>query len=236
MDGHFTLSVAAVDVLSQVLGVDGGPFPLRVPHLGDLDEDRARIAATVLRDLARRGLVGDGGVHPDLVRAMRLLASGEVSVAVMGTAGVDPIQARASASGADAVLAVQEGQFVRWELITAESMVRRVVGLLTDVKAGPGHSVTITRPAAAEDSVFQQSAVDDPGLRRAEAMLRRPRTGCGYFVVEPRRRGASPGTLSWFDTDAGRYLTLVRPGGGTFSPADRPRLHHTLQELLATSG
>jgi hypothetical protein len=44
--------------------------------------------------------------------------------------------------------------------------------------------------------------------------------------------------VTWIDTDAGRYLALVRPPGedghvrSTFSPADSARLTHQLGELI----
>ncbi|HEY0641426.1 MAG TPA: ESX secretion-associated protein EspG, partial [Pseudonocardiaceae bacterium] len=71
----------------------------------------------------------------------------------------------------------------------------------------------------------------DPAWRAAEAMLRRPRTGAGYFVVQARGREAQDGTVTWFDTDAGRYAAR----GGTFLPVDGARLRQVLGRLIATA-
>ena len=74
MAGPYLLSLAAVDVLSQTLDVDTRLFPFEIPSFGRLQADRARIARAVFTDLARRDLIANGEIEPDLRRALHTVA------------------------------------------------------------------------------------------------------------------------------------------------------------------
>jgi hypothetical protein len=115
------------------------------------------------------------------------------------------------------------------------------------VAAGPGQSVTITRPAEDnhQDDVLtpvHSGGGNEHQMRIAAGYLARPRTGTGFFSVSGRDRRTGKelraGNLTWLDTDAGRYLTLARPVRSdgqvrtTFSPADSTRLVLTLGEMI----
>jgi hypothetical protein len=74
-------------------------------------------------------------------------------------------------------------------------------------------------------------------------ILRRPRTGAGYFTVAARKghREAELGTVSYLDTDAGRYAVL--PGNGpngtpnaTFVPTDRWSIGRHLSSFVTSTG
>lgn len=256
MGTSFSLSVAAVDILSQMLGTNARLFPLEIPSVGQMQADRLRIARAVFTDLARRGLVQQGDLVEDLTLALRTLSDYQVAVAVMGCAGRvkgakgTEIFARASTSGDAGVLAVQEGQLVRLELIRPTALAAAAVALLPPAPAGPGQSVTLTKPATrrhdGEDregyfpAVRGSGRVSDHAWRVAQSYLTRPRTGAGFFAVSGRGRHGRDiraGEVGWLDTDAGRYLTLPRPPGDnneihcTFSPADRPRLVQQIAHL-----
>src|SRR5207253_1822832 len=77
-------------------------------------------------------------------------------------------------------------------------------------------------------------------LRTAQEIMERPRLRVGQFTAYARNgRGLwlrSP-ELSWFDTDAGRYLTqATRARDGhdwvTVAPADNQRIVRQLGEML----
>jgi hypothetical protein len=80
-------------------------------------------------------------------------------------------------------------------------------------------------------------------MRIAAGYLNRPRTGTGMFTVSGRDRRVGKerqgGHVSWIDTDAGRYLAVVRPPGddghvrSTFSPADKNRMAQQIGELIS---
>lgn len=259
MGTSFSLSVAAMDILSQMLGTNARLFPLEIPSVGQMQTDRLRIARAVFTDLARRGLIQHGDLAEDLTLALRTLSDYRVAVAVMGCVGRvrgakgKEIFARASTSADAGVLAVQEGQLVRLELIRPTALEAAVVALLPAAPAGPGQSVTLTRVApgrhGGDDREGYFSAVhgsrrsSDHAWRVAQSYLTRTRTGAGFFAVSGRARHGKDiraGEVGWFDTDAGRYLTLPRPPGEnnevhcTFSPADRPRLVQQIAHLVAS--
>jgi hypothetical protein len=250
MTRSFTLSLAAADIVAQLLGVNIRLFPFEIPSVGQFQEDRIRIARAVFTDLAKRGLVRQGGVDRELELAMRTLSNYVIAVAVMGTVEKDrEIYARASATGETGVLAVKEKQSLRFELIRPTGLAMSLVGLLPKAQAGPGQSVTISRPGPAkhrlesdDESVFGNVRPStEQQVRVAENYLSRPRTGTGFFAVSGRDRHGREvraGGLTWFDTDAGRYLSLSRPPDddgairSTFSPADSNRLTHSLGEMI----
>jgi hypothetical protein len=248
MTGPYSLSLAAVDVLGQTLDVNVRLFPLKIPSVGQLQEDRVRIARAVFSDLARRGLIRRGEIDPDLRRALHTLADYHVAVAAMGTLEEGrQLFARASATAEAGVVAVQDGQQLRLELIRPTALAATMVGLLPKADAAPGQSLTITKPAPEGPAdgyfagVHRPRRAVDPNLRLAEGYLNRPRTGAGFFAVSARGRNGKEiraGQVGWFDTDAGRYLDLTRPPGedgqihGTVSPADSARLTRQLGALI----
>jgi len=251
MADSYTLSLAAVDVVAQTLGVNVRLFPLEIPSFGQYQQDRVRIAKAVFTDLAGRGLIRRGDLDQDLTRAVRALSDFQIAVAAMGTLEEGkPLFARASATADTGVLVVQEGQQLKLRLIRPTAVAVTMVDLLPKVDAGPGQSVTLSKPAPVggrQDNDDDFSPVRgahrrvDPGLRIAEGYLTRPRTGSGFFSVSGRDRHGKEiraGGVGWFDTDAGRYLSLTRPPGddgqihGTFSPADSGRLTQQLGQLI----
>ncbi|MBM7770686.1 hypothetical protein JOD54_000890 [Actinokineospora baliensis] len=249
MPPSFTLSLAAVDALSQVLGVNPRLFPLEVPSFGRLAEDRDRIAKAVFADLYGRGLIGRDQVDPDVESALRAVCEYDVGVGVMGTVDKDrPIRARAAIAGTTAVLVVQEGQMIRFELVSPGSVGRALVALLPKSAAGPGQSVMVTEaPPVRQDGYVQPvrapRSTSDTQLRLAATMLERPRTGYGFFSISGKGRHGrevDAGTVGWVDTESGRYLSVSRPQPdgairATYSPADAGRLTRQLEELITAA-
>lgn len=250
-----SLSLAAVDVVSEMLQADVRRFPFQIPGIGELLEDRVRISGAVLADLQKRGLVKGDKFVPDIERGFRLLTGYQVAIAVMGTVAKDrKVYARASTDGRDAVLATKQDQTITFDFFQPEYLVHRTVRLLPELPAGPGQSVTISqtpdaRPADQEQQTGYVTQVQAPRsnaesqLRAAEVMMQRPRTGMGQFVISARGRDGkeheAPG-LSWMDTEAGRYLIQLRHGQdgqawGTFAPADGQRLTHQIGELIQSA-
>jgi EspG family len=255
MAGPFVLSLTEADILGQLLGANIRQFPFQIPSVGRLQVDRLRIAREVFAGLGRRGLIRNGKLDPDLERAMKTMSEYGVSVAVMGTVNDrEEIYARASATTESGVLARLTGANLRLELIRPTSIAVTLVGLLPKLPPGPGQSVTVNRPAPTPAAVgggqydhgevfrpISRSSGVDQRLRMAAGYLSRPRTGTGFFAVSGRGRHGREvqgGGLTWFDTDAGRYLSLARPAGedgsvsSTFSPADSARMIHSLGQMI----
>jgi hypothetical protein len=250
MTESFTLSLAAVDILAEALGVDCRRYPFQMPGIGDFVEDRVRIAQAVFADLARRGLVRNEKLDPEVAEALRLMARYHVAIAVMGTLDDESgLYARVSAGDERGLLVMQEGQIFRFEFIRPESLSRAAVSLLPRLRPGHGQSVTITAATApkAVDTEEHRGfgkplrparTASQSQLLAAQEMLRKPRTGAGYFVVSAMDRDGretrAPG-LSWLDTEEGRYMAQAHPDmdGGTFAPADTVRLVQQLDDLIA---
>ncbi|CAM3445759.1 ESX secretion-associated protein EspG [Kibdelosporangium persicum] len=250
MTESFTLSLAAVDILAEALGVECRRFPFQLPGIGDFVEDRVRIAQAVFADLTRRGLVHDERLDPDVAEALRLMSRHRVAIAVMGTLDDEsPLYARVSTDGERGLLVTLEDQMFRFEFVRPESLARTAVSLLPRLRPGHGQSVTITaKPAATEEKregfgreVRPARTASQAQLLAAQEMLRKPRTGAGYFVVSVMDRAGretrAPG-LSWLDTEEGRYMAQAHPddGGGTFAPADTIRLVQQLEDLMDSLG
>jgi hypothetical protein len=246
----YTLSLRAADIIAQTLDVNIRQFPFEIPSFGEYQQDRVRIAREVFTDLGRQGLIRDGDIDPQLTRAFRTLSEYVITVAVMGTVeGSRNVYARAAASGETGVLAVKHEDSLRLELIRPTALAVTLVGLLPELAAGPGQSVTITQPgpgAPGADNVLAPvhsgRSASEQQLRIAESYLSRPRTGTGFYSVAGRDRRMGRelqgGNLTWIDTDAGRYLMVSRPPEedgqirSTFSPADAPRLAYQLGSLI----
>ncbi|MBO0839488.1 MAG: ESX secretion-associated protein EspG [Sciscionella sp.] len=221
----FTLSLAAVDILSDVLGINVRRFPFVIPSIGENVDERVDIASAVFTDLDTRGLLPDGDVAPKVLLGLRLLANYHVAIAVFGTVGGQPVYARVSSDGRNGVLASRQRQLLRFELIKPEMLVPAVVGLLPALAAGDGGPVAVGGDAV-------DAWVADT--------LRRPRTGTGYFLVSGRDmagKETSAPALTWVDTADGRYA--IRGDGndtgsarGTFAPADNASIGGHLVELV----
>lgn len=246
----FTLTLPQVDVLAQTLDVNVRQFPFEIPSHGEFVVDRQRIAREVFLELGRRGLIRGADIDPDLTRGLKVLSRPVITVAAMGTVEkTRKVYARAATDGDTGVLALKEGDRFRLDLIRPTALAVSLVGLLPKVAAGPGQSVSITRPAQDRQeerddflAPVHARTGNEQQLRVAASYLARPRTGTGFFSVSGRDRRTGKelhgGTLTWIDTDAGRYLTLSRPAGedgqvrSTFSPADSTRLAQTLGEMI----
>ncbi|RKT57335.1 ESX secretion-associated protein EspG [Saccharothrix australiensis] len=249
MATEIVCSFAELDVLGEALRVDVRRFPFRIDHHGTTRDERAGAMAAAHRDLRARGLVRDGRFAPELVEALRLFGTGRTAVALVGTAGDDRAVALAVADERGAVLAVQRGEAVEFRPCHPSTVVRALVDLLPPLRPGPGSSVTVSdasapiRPVDEDFSEFRFTTrlrAAAPSTRAVvEEILRRPRLGAGYFAV--RSGGVDLGTLTYLDTDAGRYAVIPaadRNGvlSATYTPADQGALGRHLTRLLGPPG
>jgi hypothetical protein len=252
MADGFACSLVELDIIGEALRLNVRPFPFDFPTHGDTHEDRRRLAGRVEKDLTERGLIRGTSFAPIVSELVGLFSAGRWSIAMLGTAGRRTLCVRAGSDGQHAALAAQHGDQLHFEPVRPAALVRAVVRQLPPVKPGPGGSVTV--------SVSELSAGSQPGrdefnpetfMRRVspatgrsgsqraviEAILSRPRTGAGYFIVTARGRNgreSQPATLTWIDTDAGRYA-LIPDGRGyvTCTPTDLPRIDQQLVRQMS---
>lgn len=248
----YQLSLVEADILGQTLDVDIRQFPFDIPSHGQFQVERQRLAREVFLGLNRRGLMRYGDLDPELSRSLRTLANYSVTVSVMGTVEkTRELYARAAANGETGVLLIKDAQGLKVDPIRPTALATSLVGLLPKLEAGPGQSVSITQTTQLtrqldDDFMMLPAQASRNGneqqLRIAASYLSRPRTGTGMFTVTGRDRRTGrelrAGTLTWIDTEDGRYLALSRPPGEdgqtrtTFSPTDSPRLTQQLGEMI----
>ncbi len=260
MAGGFECTFLELDVIGEALQLDVRPFPFEFPVHGDLIEDRVRLIRAAERTLTAKGLINGPRLADAVEETLGVFARGRLAIAVLGTVDGESRFARAVTDDRLAVLASQHGQFIRFDPITPAAMVRAAVGLLPPARPGPGRSVTMTtepatprRPPRRSDeddlggqSYLQSSRLpgDQSGVQRGmiDEIMRRPRTGSGYFVVTVRGRNAREGkpvTMNWLDTDSGRYVVIPTTTADgrthiTYTPADQVRVEQTLTNLVRT--
>jgi hypothetical protein len=229
MGGSFALSLAAIDILLERLGLGAAPFPFEIPHHGRTQGERAAIRDGVLADLERRGLIDEGAA------VVRLFARPAVVITAFGLQEGGPLFARVCGVGRQAVTAVGKGDGVHFERIRPTALVAAAVGLLPVERAGSGQPVTIPGEGAEGPEVGVVVRAPASQVVRARAILERERLRFGQFRVGVRGR---PGAdVFWFDTGEGRYLMTSSAGRDglvwtTISPADGKRIGQVLSARL----
>lgn len=247
-DGTITLSLAAVDLLWERLGLDTKPVIFEIPGVGMTLDDRARIREEVFAELARRGLMRRGEVAPDLAAMLTLVGRAPVAVEAVGVlAGGRRLCARAVSDGRLAVLAVLADEALRLDRVRPTGLVPAMLELIGRARPGPGRSVSYPgaeRPEVRSGELLRRAYPAPTGFdgqrQQAQAFLAKPRTQLGLFIVVARDRNFREITqpaLLWFDTAAGRYLGHARTGADgqtwtTYAPADNARLADQLTALL----
>lgn len=247
----FTLSFAEVDLLSEAMGLDCRAYPFTIRSVGSTLEERVELAKAMFDGLRARRLARGDRLNVEVADAIRLLAGAKISIAVSGIQNGDPLLARICASGRHAVVALQDGDGLRFEMIRPTSLALSAVRLLPRMGPGPGQSVTLAEGSGDRGQDWEPGGFVEQNraaLRGDEAqrvvvqgILQRPRDATGAFTVSARGRLGKPikvGEVSWFDTDTGRYLARRKRGLDgvfyvTWSPADRSRLEQVIGELVA---
>lgn len=249
----YRLSLTEAQTLAEGLGTHIQLFPFQFPSSSSLMEDRIRTVISVAKHLEKRGFFHRGRLLPDLEQGFRLLSHYQHAIAVMGTVNRDQeIYARVSSDGRRGVLVIKRGNVLDFQLIPPEAMTRTAVSLLPKLRPGPGSSVTVqqrmTAPAGSRQNEEQPESFMVSGLHSAtdsqrgfaEEILRRPRTGAGYFMPEhvgKDHRLVTQSCLGWLDTEDGRYMITGGTGNdghgwATYAPADHARMDRQLRQLL----
>ncbi|EWC59109.1 hypothetical protein UO65_5610 [Actinokineospora spheciospongiae] len=245
------LSALEFDVLWGHLRPGTMPLVVKVPSPGKTHEERAAIEERVWGDLDRRGLGRKVDVHPEVEHLFALLARPDREVDARTWVGRG-LRLIACAAGDDAALAVLSEDSITLSRTSAANLAAAAVGVLPAHPAGPGQSVTLRTEdfeaaARATDGTRKgfELALSARGLRPDDVtalveMIDDVR-GTGNFGAAARdrlgRRLRADRVVSFFDTDAGRYVQIRRSApDGTFwttiSPADQRRMVHQVDEVL----
>jgi hypothetical protein len=256
----FSLSLTAMDILTDLLRLGSPVLIFEVPSVGETMEDRTLIRDVVLRDLASRNLANRGRLEPEVEDALVTLAKYRHAIdGVAAMADESRLCYRAATDGRIAVLARKEDTEIRFEMLRPESLVHAAMGPIGNVKPGPGQSMTY--PEASQQPPRQPAhRRQEPeegfgGLRKvspaqasgyelqrraAGTITDKPRTQIGWFSIYGRdqmgRHQKAP-DVTWFDTEEGRYMGYRRPGSDgqqwtTYSPSDTPRIAQQVIAML----
>ena len=244
-----TLSEVEFDVVWEHLGFDETPLILRVPSPGKTFEERDKIVGRVWRQLGAMGLGQPNNIHPVLADRLSILVRPEREVDARLWLGKH-VRAIAAARDGRAVLATLSDGLVRFYDAHATGLPRFILGLLPQLPAGPGRSVTLRtsdleQAAEAKSNLDFEQQLRGRGVRAddVEALMTMfaEIKHQGQFGAAARdklgRRVRGPRVISYFDTEEGRYLQVRKedPYGGeswtTISPTDHRRLLQQLTDL-----
>lgn len=136
MPHTFSLSLAAVDILIERLGLGRAPTPFEVPHVGTTVEQRGMIRDAVVRDLTGRGLWQRGRLDADAELALATFVRGSLTISAVAELGGKQLFARVASDGQFAVLAKQDENLIVFEEVRPTGIVPAIVDLLPLTPAG----------------------------------------------------------------------------------------------------
>lgn len=258
----FTLSLTAMDILTDLLNLGSPVLIFEVPSVGATMDDRRLIRDAVLRDLTARRLANRGRLVPEVEDALTALA--RYRHAIDGVAALEEDKQliyRVATDGRIAVLARKEDSEIHFELLRPEGLVHAAMAPIGNAKAGPGQSTTFPEPQREPPRAVHRRPEPEEGFsglrkpepagtnydlqrRAAVTITEKPRTQIGWFTVYGRdqlgRHRRAP-EVTWFDTEDGRYMGYRRPGTDgrqwtTYSPADTPRIAQQVIAMLNSLG
>nr|WP_042195706.1 ESX secretion-associated protein EspG [Kibdelosporangium sp. MJ126-NF4]CEL22172.1 hypothetical protein [Kibdelosporangium sp. MJ126-NF4]CTQ92953.1 hypothetical protein [Kibdelosporangium sp. MJ126-NF4] len=245
----FTLTPLEFDVLWEHFDLGDMPLVLKVPSPGRTNAERAELVLLAWQSLAAKGYGRQVSPDPRLAELLRLVARPQRELDARLWLG-RAIRLLAAADGDQAVLAVQENDLLTLRHADGLGLPRHALSVLPPEKPGAGHSVTLPtkdfETAARESSSPKEfeAALRHKGVRDHDAQTLREMIGDvvrqGQYGAAARdkwgRRVRTPRVISFFDTEAGRYLQVRKDSDGgeawtTISPADHKRMLHHLTEL-----
>ncbi|MCK2240674.1 MULTISPECIES: ESX secretion-associated protein EspG [unclassified Crossiella] len=223
------------------------PYALDLPSPGRTWEERRQLLQQVLADLTDRGLVDRGGLVPELVESIAMLA--RFRWAIDGRVfGETSLRFRGAVDGEHAVLAVLDHDHqIELRQLPDHALIGQLVALTGD---GPAPRVASANVREAVLEAAVRAAGDD--LRRLPQVLvdlgepagqasalAHACTGIlamGQFSVvivdqDGTRRG-SANAVGWHTTEAGRFVQLRNDGWVTVTPGGPALLVAQLRQLV----
>jgi EspG family len=248
------LSTVEYDVLWSHLELGAMPYPLAVPSEGVRAEERARITEEAWAGLTERGLADHSGVHDDLAHLLRLLARPTLSLDAVGDIG-EPLRALAVRDRDEAAAAMVTDAGLTVTGIHPTALAGTLTELLPPAIPGPGYAFNFPYRAlqaaltdevdedvffggGEHDSLVRAGMANGDARLLAELVDGRIRGGQFGIMSWNRSRGDSvrgSTLVTWFDTDAGRYLVVREQDWVSVSPADADRIAARLDHALAAA-
>ncbi|MEV4311784.1 ESX secretion-associated protein EspG [Actinocrispum sp. NPDC049592] len=247
-----TVSALEFDVLWEHLGLaDEMPLAVKVPSPGATHTERRGLVAQAWAEIERRGLGRPVDLHPAVGQGLNVLARPDREVDGRTWLGRS-VRFLAASRGDDAVLAILADDYVTIHSVPATSLPSVAVGVLAQVPAGPGQSVSLLTAdfdAAANGAggtqVGFENALRNRGIRQDDvetlSTMIKDVVATGNFGAAARdkwgKRHRAERVVSFFDTEEGRYLQVRRPSPDgsvwtTIAPTDNRRLVHHVEQMF----
>jgi hypothetical protein len=247
-----SLSALEFDVLWEHLQLGSMPLVVKVPSPGKTFEERETLEQQAWSDLEGRGLGRPVAVHPEIEHLLRLLARPDHEVDARAYVERS-VRLVVASVGDDAAVAVLSDGQLTLRRATAAGLASVAVGQLPARPAGPGQSVSLRsddfEAAATAAGGTQQgfrAALLARGVREDDAnaltSMINDVQGTGNFGAAARdrlgRRQRADRVVSFFDTEAGRYVQVRRMSQDgnlwtTISPADNRKIVQHVEQMLA---
>lgn len=250
MSESVVLSTLEFDVVWEAERLGSRHVALDVPSPGVTHAERADLVDKAWHSLAQRGLARGNRASGDLLDMLGMLANPLVGIDVWAWAD-HQVSGLAASTGDHAILGVVDGD--EFWLIPARSstLAESAVSVAGELHPGVGQSVSLPHDVlidaagqAAGDAHALITALQDRGVPLFKAQelagMLLGSVARGQFGAE--RRGANGSrrasrVVAFHDTDAGRYLMQLEPGGDgvdwcTVAPADNALLAQRVWELL----
>jgi len=246
------LSALEFDVLWEHLRLGQLPLVVKVPSPGKTTQERALLEEQAWSALEERGLGRPVELNPEIEDLLPVLAVPEREVDARAYAGRN-LRVLAAARGELAAVAVLSDDEVTLRRASVTGLAAAVLATLPAAAAGAGRSVAVpteefekaAHGAQGTQEGFLKSLLEH-GVRledaQALAEMIKDIAAMGNFGAAARdklgRRRRADRVVSFFDTEAGRYVQIRRPSQDgtlwtTISPADPRNLAHQVEELLA---
>ncbi|MGJ7908262.1 ESX secretion-associated protein EspG [Actinopolyspora sp. H202] len=240
-----TLSLPALDVLGEHLRLDVRRYPFEIPDVADSPAEREDVVRRVWSELETAGLAVNGRPEPEVADALYLMSSSECSIAAAGLLDVrngQRMAARAVATGEVGVAGVITGRGLQLDFMAPETLPEVCARLLPPAPPGPGRETSVSLGLLRDSEHRSAGGASSGGAdssSEVEEITRLRKYRLGHFVVAGTGGDGSRfrmPTLTWFDTDRGRYtMCYGRSAEGetlVCAPADQRGIAARLGEQL----
>ncbi|WP_232376637.1 ESX secretion-associated protein EspG [Amycolatopsis aidingensis] len=255
MAASFSAHLEELDILEEDLRLGRWVYPYEIPYASPTFTERAEQRARTWERLRESGLAIGDSLHPEVEDLLRAWSSPRVLVTQVATVTATDVRYlyRGGWQGKLGFISQQSGDRLLFERLRPEQVVPEMVSFLPEWPALRHNPATILTPARTGHSGEDELPVtdDSEGVERSNRkaiehfftapMLRYGIISCSAREPDTRaQRGREQqlGSLTWFDTDDGRFFAVTEqlPDGAqrqTFTGADNRRIAQWLRERLS---
>ncbi|MGW4213461.1 ESX secretion-associated protein EspG [Lentzea sp. NPDC004789] len=213
VSGEIVCSFVELDVLGVALRLDVRQFPFSIPHFAVEAEERLRLGQAAQDALIARGLIRRDDFAPELVQTLNVYTRGRIAIAMRGVADQEQHLALAVIDDHAGVLAVQEGEALRFELTQPDSVMkltgrgpRRSRRIHMGQRGGLGGALYRERQPILTVAPQDRSVLRPSVVQRQRQLSTTP-ARCRHARRHPRAWGA--GLLATLTTQPGQWQQVL---------------------------